>query len=196
MLNKIVISISAMLISLVFIFSCEKKEPKSIKEAKSLEKEIQSAKFEIKPLSSSESLTTAINNSNYFSEYQIGKYKHVKQNDLSDLVNGADGTYIAKGVTEAGSLELSHKLTKLPVIITVFTVGKDKNASEIYNTEKSGDSKTEKIGVEGYYANDNQLLVFWKAKYYVKLEIQKKTSADEGKSILQKLSETLNKLIQ
>ena len=195
MKNKTLLSTINLIILMFFIFACEKKEPKDIKIIKSLKTEIESSKKEIKQIKSTESLAVAINNANYFPEYKINKHKYVKQSDLSDLVNGADGTYISKGVIEAGSLELINKLNKSTVIITVFTVSKDKNASGIYKTEKSANIKPEKIGMEGYYANNNKLLVFWKGKNYIKIEILKNISKDKGKLILQRLSDIINKMI-
>jgi len=198
MSRKIIIFIYSFIILSLLIINCDKKEPKDIKNIKSLQNEIKSSKSEISQIKSNESLTTAINNNAYFNEYNLNRYKYVKQNDLADLVNGADGTYISKGVIEAGSLELIHKINKLNIIITVFTVftvDKNKDAKGIYLTEKSGDLNPEKIGTEGYFANDNNLLVFWKSKYYIKIEILKRVSKDEGKTILLKLGEIINKMI-
>ena len=184
------------LFAILILIGCEKKVPKSVQLKKEQEKALQSAKIDNKKLSPNESLISAIKNRHgLYPDYHIGNFNFAPQKkDLFILVNGADGTYISKGVIGGSSLELKHKLNNLRIMLTIFEIDKGKSAQDIYTKEKRGGT-IEKIGSEGYFVNNNHLLIFWKERYYIKVELHDKTTPEKGKELLLQMGKRLDNII-
>ncbi|MDH5681335.1 MAG: hypothetical protein OEZ36_07105 [Spirochaetota bacterium] len=175
------------------VTSCGSKEPASVKKRKSLEKEISGSNSQVK-LSPNESLSYTIKNQALFREYNIEKYDHLDQNSLFEKINGAADGYVKNhGFKGCGYLELKHKLDNVPVIIYVMDMDKSVQGFGIYSSERNRENEFVKVGSEGYFSHSG--LSFWKAKYYVKVELQKKMDKEKGRKLLLSLGERIARQI-
>ena len=184
---------AGVLILMMALSSCGSKEPVSVKKRKALEKEISGSQADVK-LSSSESLAYSIKNQALFREYSIEKYDHLDQNSLFEKINGAADGYVKNhGFKGCGYLELKHKLEGVPVIIYVMDMDKGIQGFGVYSSERNRENEFVKVGSEGYFSHSG--LTFWKGKYYVKVELQKKMDKEKGRKLLLSLGERIAKQI-
>ncbi len=165
---------------------CGKKLPKSVKDKQAIKKDI------AKPvtLKKGESLALAVKNPDLFPEYNVKVYEYLNQDSLFKKINGAADGYISNhGFVGCGYVELKHKLEDITLILWVYDMDRAINAFGIYSSELNQKANFINVGTEGYLTD--QGIVFWKNKYYIKIDLQ----SDKDKAIIISLAKAINKII-